>query len=99
MKYKFHVEKQTVDIEIGNSATFHSPTEIKIDQNKLIPLKDRVRQQGLEKRPLGTGTTAAGPRYGSENEQLYVAHSQPVLLGHFPLRDGEEAREPRLGSK
>ena len=35
MKYKFHIEKKTVDVEIGNSATFHSPTEIKIDKSKL----------------------------------------------------------------
>jgi biotin carboxyl carrier protein len=35
MKYKFHVEKKIVDVEIGNSATFHSPTEIKIDKSKL----------------------------------------------------------------
>jgi biotin carboxyl carrier protein len=35
MKYKFHVEKKIMDVEIGNSATFHSPTEIKIDKSKL----------------------------------------------------------------
>jgi biotin carboxyl carrier protein len=35
MKYKFQIEKKTVDIEIGNTATFHSPTEIKIDNRKL----------------------------------------------------------------
>lgn len=35
MKYKFHVEKKIVDVEIANSATFHSPTEIKIDKSRL----------------------------------------------------------------
>lgn len=35
MKYKFHVEKKIVDVEIVNSATFHSPTEIKIDKSRL----------------------------------------------------------------
>ena len=35
MKYKFNVEKKIVDVEIANSATFHSPTEIKIDKSRL----------------------------------------------------------------
>ena len=32
MKYKFQVEKRNVDVEITNSATFHSETTIKIDK-------------------------------------------------------------------
>lgn len=32
MKYKFQVENQNFDVEITNSATFHSETSIKIDQ-------------------------------------------------------------------
>jgi biotin carboxyl carrier protein len=35
MKYKFQVDKKVVEAEIANSATFHSPTEIKIDKSKL----------------------------------------------------------------
>jgi biotin carboxyl carrier protein len=35
MKYKFYVDKKVVEAEIANSATFHSPTEIKIDKSKL----------------------------------------------------------------
>ena len=43
MKYKFHVDKKIVEVEIANSATFHSPTEIKIDKNKLEILIGEVR--------------------------------------------------------
>jgi biotin carboxyl carrier protein len=35
MKYKFHIEKKTIEVEIGNSTTFHSPTEIRVDKSKL----------------------------------------------------------------
>jgi biotin carboxyl carrier protein len=35
MKYKFLVDKRVIEAEIANSATFHSPTEIKLDKTKL----------------------------------------------------------------
>lgn len=44
MKYKFHIDKKTVDVEIANSATFHSPTEIKIDKSKLDILIGEIRE-------------------------------------------------------
>lgn len=34
MKYKFQVEKKSFDIEIANSTTFHSATDIKIDKDQ-----------------------------------------------------------------
>lgn len=43
MKYKFHVDKKVVEAEIANSATFHSPTEIKLDKNKLEILIGEVQ--------------------------------------------------------
>ncbi len=43
MKYKFHVDKKVVEAEIANSATFHSPTEIKVGQSKLEILIGEVR--------------------------------------------------------
>ncbi len=32
MKYKFQVENKTIDVDITNSATFHSETNLKIDK-------------------------------------------------------------------
>lgn len=32
MKYKFSIEKKSFDIEIANTATFHSPTEIRVNR-------------------------------------------------------------------
>jgi biotin carboxyl carrier protein len=43
MKYKFHVDKKVVEAEIANSATFHSPTEIKVGQSKLEILIGEVQ--------------------------------------------------------
>ncbi len=43
MKYKFHVDKKVVEAEIANSATFHSPTEIKIDKSKLEILIGEIK--------------------------------------------------------
>lgn len=43
MKYKFLLDKKVVEAEIANSATFHSPTEIKIDKNKLEILIGEVK--------------------------------------------------------
>ncbi len=43
MKYKFHVDKKVVEAEIANSATFHSPTEIKIDKHKFEILIGEVK--------------------------------------------------------
>jgi len=45
MKYKFHVDKKIVEAEIASSATFHSPTEIKIDKNKLEILIGEVKDE------------------------------------------------------
>jgi len=43
MKYKFYVDKKVVEAEIANSATFHSPTEIKVDKSKLEILIGEVK--------------------------------------------------------
>lgn len=43
MKYKFMLDRKVVEAEIANSATFHSPTEIKIDKNKLEILIGEVK--------------------------------------------------------
>lgn len=43
MKYKFHVDKKVVEAEIANSATFHSPTEIKVNESKLEILIGEVK--------------------------------------------------------
>jgi len=43
MKYKFLVDKRVIEAEIANSATFHSPTEIKIDKSKLDILIGEVK--------------------------------------------------------
>ncbi len=43
MKYKFYVDKKVMEAEIANSATFHSPTEIKLDQHKLEILIGEVQ--------------------------------------------------------
>ncbi|MCU0236692.1 MAG: hypothetical protein MUC72_06360 [Acidobacteria bacterium] len=43
MKYKFLMDKKVVEAEIANSATFHSPTEIKLDNNKLEILIGEVQ--------------------------------------------------------
>lgn len=45
MKYKFMLDKKVVEAEIANSATFHSPTEIKIDKNKLEILIGEIRDE------------------------------------------------------
>jgi len=45
MKYKFHVDKKIVEAEIANSATFHSPTEIKVDKTKLEILIGEVKDE------------------------------------------------------
>jgi biotin carboxyl carrier protein len=34
MKYKFQVDKKNFEIEIPNTATFHSPTEIRVNRMK-----------------------------------------------------------------
>jgi biotin carboxyl carrier protein len=44
MKYKFHVDKRVVEAEIANSATFHSPTEIKVGQSKMEILIGEVQE-------------------------------------------------------
>jgi len=46
LKYKFQIDKRIVDVEIANSATFHSPTEIKIDSKKLDILIGEIREDG-----------------------------------------------------
>ena len=43
MKYKFMLDKKVVEAEIANSATFHSPTEIKVDKTKLDILIGEVK--------------------------------------------------------
>jgi len=35
MKYKFHVDRKSAEIDIANNATFHSPTEIVVEGTKL----------------------------------------------------------------
>ncbi|HUU04804.1 MAG TPA: acetyl-CoA carboxylase biotin carboxyl carrier protein subunit [Patescibacteria group bacterium] len=45
MKYKFHVDKKIVEAEIANSATFHSPTEIKVDKTRLEILIGEVKDE------------------------------------------------------
>jgi biotin carboxyl carrier protein len=45
MKYKFHVDKKIVEAEIANSATFHSPTEIKVDKTKLEILIGEIKDE------------------------------------------------------
>jgi biotin carboxyl carrier protein len=47
MKYKFLVDKRVIEAEIANSATFHSPTEIKIDKNKLEILIGEVKDDDV----------------------------------------------------
>src|SRR5512137_2252675 len=47
MKYKFHVDKKVVEAEIANSATFHSPTEIKLDKSKLEILIGEVKDDDV----------------------------------------------------
>lgn len=63
MKYKFQVEKRNFDVEITNSATFHSETTIKIDKERYnvsvgesgemdirsFRLNDRLYQVEIEK--------------------------------------------------
>lgn len=34
MKYKFQVDKENFEIEIPNAATFHSPTEVRVNRTK-----------------------------------------------------------------
>ena len=45
MKYKFHVDKKIVEAEIANSATFHSPTEIKVDKTRLEILIGEIKDE------------------------------------------------------
>jgi len=47
MKYKFLVDKRVIEAEIANSATFHSPTEIKLDKSKLEILIGEVKDDDV----------------------------------------------------
>jgi len=48
MKYKFQIEKKNFDIEITNSATFHSSTAIKVNNNNFSVLVGEADEQDIK---------------------------------------------------